>query len=181
MARAGVGEPRGARRSSLELAPTVVRAPKRASGRWQPACEVLVSEANEGSAGERSESSGGRVAQAEGRAKLAKCRRNPAANAGGWGGSRCGCNTLHPRRGSAATEERPRFWCRFFRGGFPQRAPASEETRREKRCYSYARFMIHCENASLCGSTSSSPMKGESMSPAMRRAKSRSRATGAMK
>jgi len=43
---------------------------------------------------------------------------------------------------------------------------------------SYARFMIHCEKASLFGSTSSSPINGESMSPAIRRVKSRSRAVG---
>src|SRR6056297_2526995 len=45
---------------------------------------------------------------------------------------------------------------------------------------SYARFMIHCEKASLLGSTSSSPTNGESMSPAISSLKSRSRAVGEM-
>jgi len=45
---------------------------------------------------------------------------------------------------------------------------------------SYARFMIHCEKASEFSSTSSSPMNGDSMSPAISSENSRSRAVGEM-
>ncbi len=45
---------------------------------------------------------------------------------------------------------------------------------------SYARFMIHCEKASEFPLTSSSPMNGESMSPAISSENSRSRAVGEM-
>jgi len=43
---------------------------------------------------------------------------------------------------------------------------------------SYARVMTHCEKRSLCGSTSSSPTNGESISPAINSEKSRSLAVG---